>query len=310
ERALDNQNQWWKYLVIILVALFGAQLIGAIPFAITITLKTLTNGGVTPNPENAADLSIYGLPQNLSLVLLMIPFLLGLLALILLVKPMHKRTWKEVANGTNILRWNRVYTGAMVWLILYSAYLAVNYFLDKDNFQFSFNPSPFITLVVISLLLIPFQTTFEELFFRGYIVQGMAAWTRKRWLVLIVPAFFFGLMHILNPEIREFGFWIAMPQYWYYGLFLGFLTIVDDGIEMAMGVHAANNIFLSIMVTHKASVLQTPALLTQHRVNPILDTVSLVGLSLIFIFILAKKYNWKFSTLKQEIGKETFENNQ
>lgn len=305
ERTLDGQNQWWKYLVIILVAVFGAQIIGAIPFAIVIALKSIKGGGFTPNPENSADFSVYGIPPNLSLILLMIPFLLGLIALILMVKPMHKRTWREVANGTNTIRWSRFFTGAAVWIILYSVYLAVMVYADRDNFQISYNPSSFLTLIAISFLLIPFQTTFEELMFRGYISQGIAAWTRSRWMVLIVPAFFFGLMHAFNPEIKEFGFWIAMPQYWYFGLFFGFLTIVDDGIEMAMGVHAANNIFLSVMVTHKASALQTPAFFTQQNIDPVLDTISLVGISLVFVFILAKKYNWKFSTLQRKIEPET-----
>ena len=51
-----------------------------------------------------------------------------------------------------------------------------------------------------------------------------------------------------------------MPQYIVFGLIFGIITILDDGIEAAMGAHAANNIFLCIMVTNESSALQTPAL--------------------------------------------------
>ena len=69
----------------------------------------------------------------------------------------------------------------------------------------------------------------------------------------------FGLMHAFNPEVEEFGFFTMMPQYILFGLIFGIVTILDDGIEAAIGAHAANNIFLCIMVTHNSSALQTPA---------------------------------------------------
>jgi membrane protease YdiL (CAAX protease family) len=40
-----------------------------------------------------------------------------------------------------------------------------------------------------------------------------------------------------------------MPQYVLFGLVFGIITVLDDGIEAAVGAHAANNIFLCIMVT-------------------------------------------------------------
>ena len=78
----------------------------------------------------------------------------------------------------------------------------------------------------------------------------------------------FGLMHALNPEVKEFGFFTMMPQYILFGLIFGIITILDDGIEAAMGAHAANNIFLSIMVTNSSSALQTPALYEQQNIYP------------------------------------------
>ena len=59
-----------------------------------------------------------------------------------------------------------------------------------------------------------------------------------------------------------------MPDYFIIGLTLGLMSLLDDGIETAMGVHAANNIFDSLFITSKNSALQTPALLTSLNDAP------------------------------------------
>ena len=53
ERALDNQNQWWKYLIVFLAGFLGANAIGSIPLIAVIVIKIFQGGGkFTPNPEN------------------------------------------------------------------------------------------------------------------------------------------------------------------------------------------------------------------------------------------------------------------
>ena len=59
-------------------------------------------------------------------------------------------------------------------------------------------------------------------------------------------------------------------------MIFGIITILDDGIEAAMGAHTANNIFLCIMVTNKSSALQTPALYEQHNIYPWTEFAGLV----------------------------------
>ncbi|MBS0011764.1 MAG: CPBP family intramembrane metalloprotease, partial [Bacteroidales bacterium] len=151
-----------------------------------------------------------------------------------------------------------------------------------------------IWLIIIAILLIPLQTTFEELLFRGYLMQGAGAWFKNKWLPLLITSLLFGLMHSFNPEIREFGFWVMIPQYITFGLVFGFVTIVDNGIEIAMGAHAANNIFLSIFITQKSSALQTPALYEQQEVYPWSDFLSLIIVSVLFIAITGILNKWCF----------------
>jgi membrane protease YdiL (CAAX protease family) len=302
ERALDKQNQWWKYLVLILAAFFGGQMIGSLPLLAVIGYKT-AQGGSAPafDSDNLADLSRYGISPNLGLFLMILPFITSLIAMALLLKPLHKRTLWETINGTNSIRWGKVLFGAAVWAGLLAIYLGIAYLINPGNFQFSFNISSFIPLALTSILLIPFQAGFEEVLFRGYLAQGFAAWTRSRWLAIIIPGLLFGLMHTANPEVEEFGFWMAMPQYVLLGLVLGLISTLDDGIETAIGAHTANNIFASTILTYKSSVLQTPALINQLEMDPGKETVATAIVCVLFVAVLAYKYKWKFSTLNKRV---------
>ena len=136
-------------------------------------------------------------------------------------------------------------------------------------------------------------------------MQGFAAMLRNRWFPLIMTSVLFGLMHAFNPEVREFGFLTMMPQYILFGLIFGVITILDDGIEAAMGAHTANNIFLCIMVTNKSSALQTPALYEQHNIYPWAEFTGLLFTGIAFVLILKIIFGWEdFSLLFREVKVE------
>ena len=156
----------------------------------------------------------------------------------------------------------------------------------------------------LSLTLIPIQSSYEEIMFRGYLAQGVAAWTKNKWMVILLPSLLFGSLHILNPEIQEYGFWITMPQYIIFGLVFGLVTVLDNGTEIAMGAHSANNAFLSIVITSKASVLQTNALFVQQNINPQKDLIMLFVVFALFIVILSIIYKWDYKSLNEKITTE------
>ena len=305
ERALDGQNQFWKYLLNFAAGFAASNIIGAIPLGSVIAYKIATSGGtITPNPHNAMDLSVYGISQNLGFILLMIPFVLAFITTIYLFKPLHKRLLAEVINGTKQIRWKRYFTALGIWFIIGLLYLTVDYALNSTNYKLQFDAAKFIPLVLLSLLFIPIQTAYEELLFRGYFTQGIAAWSKNRWVAIIFPALLFGLMHSFNPEVKEYGFWATMPQYVIFGLLFGLMTILDDGIELAMGAHAANNIFSCLFVTNAASALQTPAVFNQLNINPTKETLVLSIMGILSIIIFSRVYKWNFAVLSKKIEME------
>jgi membrane protease YdiL (CAAX protease family) len=303
EQSLDKQNQWWKYLVTIVVAFIAANFIGAIPMVVVVMVQLYKSGGIhSLNPQNMMDMSGLGIPHNLMLFLLMIPFVVLLIALILMIKTLHKRTFSQTVNGTQKVRWNRVFCGIIVWSILMVIYYVVDYLLFPKNYILQFDFPKFLILVFISLIFIPIQTTSEELMFRGYLAQGVAGWTKSRIWAIIIPGVIFGLTHFMNPEVKEYGFAAAMPSYIFFGLVFGLVAVLDDGIELSIGMHAVNNVFLSLFVTNKSSALLTDAVFEQLNINILKDNIILFAIGTIAIIYFSKKYKWDWNILTKEVS--------
>lgn len=301
ERALDGQNSFWKYLAMTLILFLGASTIGSLPLAVTMIVNTIKNGIPDVVSANITDLSSYGINGNTGFFLLLLTFLPMLFAFKWLIRPFHKRTFTETINGRNHLRKGRIGMGMLVWGALMSLTLIYGLIVSPENYQFQFHFGRFLLLLLITLSILPFQTTFEELFFRGYLSQGLAAATRSRWATLIIISVVFGLMHALNPEVKEFGFWISIPSYILMGVILGTVSILDDGIELAIGIHFMNNAFIALFTTHSASVFQTDALFRVKEINPVGELIWMGIFAVVAILLLGKIYHWDFAIFNKKI---------
>ena len=283
----------------IAVIFIAANSVGALPLLIAIILKAIKNHELLSLfAANTSDFGLFDFNSNLLLVMMLFPFIAGLATFIIFVRPLHHRTIRNIINGTDKIRWNRFFISASVWFGLSALYFFLYLQFDPGNFSLNNTTISVLILTVISVLLIPFQAAFEEILFRGYFMQGFTAVLRNRWFPLVMTSVLFGLMHALNPEVKEYGFFTMMPQYILFGLIFGIITVLDDGIEASMGAHTANNTFLCIMVTNKSSALQTPALYEQHTLYPWTEFCALLVVGIIFIFILKRVFGWKdFSLL-------------
>ncbi len=285
------------------VILIMANTLGAIPFILSIALKSGINPSAfskyAANPDN---LGFLRSSTILGFIIMVFPFVAGLIAFVLLVRPLNDRTIGMTINGGVKFRWNRFFISGAVWLALSGLYFFSYLKADPANFSINNKTSSLIILSLVTILLIPFQAAFEEVLFRGYLMQGFAALIRNRWFPLVMTSVLFGLLHAFNPEVKAFGFLTMMPQYIVFGLIFGIITINDDGIEAAMGAHTANNAFLCIMVTSPSSTLQTPALYLEYTSNPWPELAVLLLSGIIFIFILKIIFKWeKMSLLFEKI---------
>lgn len=302
ESSFIGQNEWWKYVLLILASFVGGQFVGAIPLIVVVAIAGASNSGaVSSDSLQSMDFAALGINPSLGLALVIFPFIVSLILMIALFKGFHQKPFSTVIGGMKAIRWKRIIIGAGVWLVILAFTLVVDYYINIKNYEMRLNWSALIPLALVSLLLIPFQAFYEEILFRGYLAQWVGRLTKSRLMVLIIPSVLFALMHGANPEIDKFGFWAMMPQYFTMGLVYALISVFDDGIELAMGAHAANNVFLSIFVTADGLVFQTDALLKVHEIDPGKEFITMIIGSVVFCGALAFKYRWKLKTLYEKI---------
>jgi len=288
----SGKNAFWRYFIGAIAPFLASNIIGAIPIGIVIISHTL-DGSPLPQKGGMPDFELMGIDLNLGLALMLFPFILSFFTMVWIIRPLHNRSFGTVVNGGRKVRWGRMMFSAFVWIGISAVWLLYSVRNDPGNFTLNNTSGTLLILAVLSVFLIPFQAGFEEVLFRGYLMQGFAVLARNRWVPIVATSVLFGLMHSLNPEVKEYGFLTMIPQYMFFGLVFAVLTMLDDGIELAIGAHAANNVFISIFMTHKDSALQTPALYEQMEIFPWKDFTGLVMMSVVFVAIMAIVYRWK-----------------
>ena len=127
-------------------------------------------------------------------------------------------------------------------------------------------------------------------------MQGIGGIFKYKWVALLLTSIGFGLLHYMNPEVERFGD-IVMIYYIGTGLFLGIITLMDEGLELALGFHAANNLFTALLVSADWTALQTHSVLKD--ISPAPESMPLeeviVPVFVIFpilIIVFARKYGW------------------
>lgn len=232
--------------------------------------------------------------KNLAFFQLVIGFVPIFLFLLMIVVFIHKKSILSFSTSREKFDWGRVRFSFIVWGIIITFITVLGYCISPTDYQFNFNIKLFLNLFIVASLLLPFQIAFEEYFFRSYLLKSVFILFKKRWISLLISSLLFGFAHYSNPEIREIGgFFILF--YIVTGLILTAITLIDDGLEIPLGFHYANNLFTALWVTSDWSVFQTPSLLKyvgESSVDWISITMFLV-MNFLFFFICYKKYKWK-----------------
>lgn len=231
--------------------------------------------------------------SNLQLLLILIPFLFSFIGFWLIIKKLHNSSLVRIATIRKKIDFNRIIFSFVLWGGLIIFMVLFDYFVYPDDYKWNFKLKEFLIMLPIAFLLIPIQTSLEEFIFRGYLMEGFASLLKNSWMPLIFTSLIFGLLHIYNPEVDKLGHGILI----YYigtGLFLGVLSIMDQGIELSIGFHAANNLLTALLVTSTWTVFQTESILIDvSEPNLFFETVfSLLILYPLFLIVMSKKYNW------------------
>ncbi|MBC8754561.1 CPBP family intramembrane metalloprotease [Kordia sp. YSTF-M3] len=286
---------------------------------------------------------------------MIVSFTFGLIGILFSNKVLHKLSLTALTTSRKKVDWNRIFVGFFTVIIFNLAIFAVGYYLAPDGLVWNFKLEPFLTLLVICILFLPFQTSFEEYLFRGYLMQGIGVnlkdnkwipilvtvmaiapvtyivlyanfklemlpnlgytgllmlllvflmdrisktnqtFLHRKWIPLLFTSVIFGVMHAANPEVEKLGY-ISMVYYIGTGFILGIMTLMDEGMELALGFHAGNNILTALLISTDWSALQTDAIFLDSSEPSagffdIFFPVFIIYPLMLLVF--AKIYKWK-----------------
>ncbi|MEO8234113.1 MAG: CPBP family intramembrane glutamic endopeptidase [Flavobacterium sp.] len=284
EQAYKGNNTWWRVLITAAITM-GVFIMNLIMFLIL----------SKEDMANAYDL-MKQIPNNIALVMNLLPFAFLLGILFLLVYFLHQRSILSLTTSRKKIDYRRILFSFGLIIFISLVGFAISYSIDNSNIKWNFNPINFSILFILSMILLPFQIGLEEYLFRGFLMQQIGIVVKNRWFPLVITSVLFGLFHSANPEVAEMGFGV-MVFYIGTGLLLGIMTLMDEGLELSLGFHLGNNLIAATLITSDFSALQTDAVFKYVGVqnpNEMLNEmiVSIVITYPIILFILAKKYNW------------------
>jgi len=252
----EGRNDWWRYVLGVLIIAFFWLELGYLPYLI------LAGAGMETDPL-------------LDFVAINFSIFMMLAGLALAVKLVHRRPLLSLITPEVRVAWRRAGQAAAVWCVIAAATTVVEHLLFADRYYLSFNPDRFLAYLALVLVLTPIQTTAEELVFRGYAMQGFGLLTRRPALIAVLSSLAFTAPHLLNPEAHEHGLAIMAANYFVIGMLLATITLRDGRLELAIGVHAVNNMFLALVANYEGSALMTEAIFTARELDPLYSLAAL-----------------------------------
>lgn len=288
QQAFKAQHDWWRYIIGIFITV-AAIVLGQIP----LTVAIIAWGDVDLMNLDQTTM-MQALESNLFFFLLLLSYACAFFGLLLAIRYVHRQPILEATTARRKFDWGRVGFGFSVVAVFTLVFFGIDYYSNPEAYVWNFKPIPFAILVLITLVMVPLQTSWEEYLFRGYLMQGLGLLARNRWVPLFVTSVVFGMLHLSNPEVGQLGEFI-LAIYIGTGFMLGIMTLMDEGMELALGYHAGNNMVAALLVTADWTAFQTHSLYKDIS-NPSVAGYEIILQVLIFfpaiLYLMGWKYNW------------------
>ena len=290
DQARQGRNEFWRYLLTVGLVIAASFWVSLVFSLIAILFK-------------GTDLDQY--PPLVMLLLGTSPFPFALLALWFGVRVLHKRTFRSLVTPFQKINWKQLIISAGLWFLLAGISDLILSFLQPGNYHWNLDLVRFLPYLLVVLIVIPIQTSTEEFIFRAYLPQGLSRFTPRLWLPWIIPSIVFGLLHSLNPEVDTYGFLLTIPFYIGFGLVLGWITLRSRSLELALGLHLANNLYASLIVTFPGSALPSPAIFSIQTYDAASSLVVWAVMSAIYLVVILLAFpRWFEHPVEVEAGQD------
>ncbi len=298
---LDNssigRNNWWIWVLFTIIFVVVWQIIGSLPLVgFCGILNIVKLGTYTCDLET---LVITGNSKAPNFLMIHITFVVGAASFYSFLKFLHRKNLLQVLTERIRFDYKRSLFALIVFFFLGGISLTANLMSGSSDLKIRGDVPDLFLITLIALVLVPIQAGLEEAFFRGYLMQGFSLLIKSRVAILIITSSIFASLHLMNPEPWSYGLLPYLVSVFLVGLFMGLVTLFDGGVELAVGIHIANNLWVHLVVGLEESVIPSSSIFIANQEK--LDMVSIVLPSLIQYGILtgifALKYKW-FQKLK------------
>lgn len=280
QQAYKGKADWWRWLIILAVFVT--------PFFKSF-LKTNVVKPLLPKPFLPSDKNIY-----IALSLLMYIVLLGVFYLFF--KILHKRSFKTLITNRKKFDWLRFGLSFTTWGVFIMILFSLSVFYSPEKFEWNFRLIPFLKYFAICVFLMPAQVFFKATLMRGYLLQAFTYFFKKPWIALLITvAIYSYFMYIGNTGMVKMVGYEILIHYIATALLICFIIIIDDGIEIVLGMTLVNNLISSLFVTSKNLAFQPDSILIKDgSINVFILVYATVFIAYpLYFFLLNKIYKWK-----------------
>lgn len=279
----DPKNRWWSPLVEAAIGVpiyFVLSLLMSIPLvlqAISSAESPMDAGEMTSTMETLQRSALES-PLSFTLmfgsIALMFP-VMWLARLIIGPKP-----WGLVHSVAGRIRWDWLLTCCGIATLLFVVFPVALDLATGGNLTFEpkTQGSTLAVLLLLVVLIVPFQAYAEELVFRGYLLQTVGRWLKHPAWAIVLPAPLFMLGH-------AYDLW-AQLSILVMALAAGFVTWRTGGLEAAIALHVVNNL---VAMTFGIYGLADPFVLEGSTWVNLVSAVITQGLFVLVVLWAAKK---------------------
>ncbi len=273
----QGKTRWSVYFISIFVIL-GIWLLGSVIFMFLVLGQDILKG-IQPLDDTPSVAYLFAI--KLSFIPLIIGIWCGVCCL-------HRRPFLTLVTPYSSFRKHRFWQGFKWQIILMILAIIIEELIFPGTYIYSLDPSQFYKFVIIILLLTPLQACSEELLFRGYFLQAVGHLVRQPFVLILINGLAFMIPHLSNPESAH-GV-IAWLSYFAWGVFLTLITLKDNGAELAIGIHIANNMFTGIFVNYKGSALPTNSVFMAEELRVWYGLISYIFVAVVLYWIFFRNH--------------------
>ncbi|MEM1342042.1 MAG: CPBP family intramembrane glutamic endopeptidase [Pseudomonadota bacterium] len=201
-------------------------------------------GSIGPSPIDRALAEIGAGRSPLSTLVILATFLGMIGGVVVAGLVLHGRGLASMMGPAELL-WRHGRLGALIAAV---ALLLSGFLPPSLTPEANLGMATWLTVLPAALLLILIQTGAEEIVFRGYIQQQLAARFASPWVWMVLPSLIFATGHYSPAQYGENAVLVAAAA-GLFGIFAADLTARTGSIGAAWGLHFANNAIAIVLVS-------------------------------------------------------------